>query len=283
MCGDSRPDLNYPEIPNNWNDEEITTMANFNEKINFGTGFVLCDPDNYFIYRSDSMRMFARKIYNDLHSCDDSYRLIIQYKTTHSVKRMAVHCFMWSCESANSGNVDVRMLDRKEDCEDIGDPRLDSIEGAIFIKDRYVYMYGDTWLDAVTLNKEYVVCDAFVCGRLGGTFRIPAEVFDRFFGLKENFPIQYDEIFGKTEEATPVQEETQQSKKIYDAYEIACLMDSNRLCSDLVSSLIRLIGGTNSHYVIKDIYEKSQVARKAVEDLAIELGISIRNIEDGLK
>ena len=69
-----------------------------------------------------------------------------------------------------------------------------------------------------------------------------------------------------------------QNEKIYDAYEIACLMDSNRLCSDLVSSLIRLIGGTNSH---KDIYEKSQVARKAVEDLAIELGISIRNIEDG--
>lgn len=72
-------------------------------------------------------------------------------------------------------------------------------------------------------------------------------------------------------------------EKIYDAYEIACLMDSNRLCSDLLSSLIRLIGGTNSHYVSKDIYEKSQVARKAVEDLAIELGISIRDIEDGLK
>ena len=73
------------------------------------------------------------------------------------------------------------------------------------------------------------------------------------------------------------------SEKIYDAYEMACLMDSNRLCSDLLSSLIRLIGGTNSHYVSKDIYEKSQVARKAVEDLAIELGISLRNIEDGLK
>ena len=256
-------------------------MANFKDKINFGTGFVLCDPDNYFIYRSDSMRMFARKIYNDLHSCDDSYRLIIQYKTTHSVKRMAGHCFMWSYESANSGNVDVRMLDRKEDCEDIGDPRLDSIEGAIFIRDGYVYMYGDTWLDAVTLKKEYVICDAFVCGRLGCTFRIPAEVFDRIFGLKENFPDQYEKVFGKAEDAKSVQEETQQNKKIYDAYEIACLMDSNRLCSDLLSSLIRLIGGTNSHYVSKDIYEKSQVARKAVEDLAIELGISIRNIEDG--
>ena len=253
-------------------------MANFKDKINFGTGFVLCDPNNYFIYRSDSMRMFAQKIYNDLHSCDDSYRLIIQYKTTHRVKRMAGHCFMWSYESANSGNVDVRMLDRKEDCEGIGDPRLDSIDGAIFIRDGYVYMYGDTWLDAVVLKKEYVVCDAYVCGRLGGTFRIPAEVFDRFFGLKENFPIQYDEIFGKAEDAKPVQEETPQNKKIYDAYEIACLMDSNRLCSDLLSSLIRLNCVINSH---TDIYEKSLLARKAVEDLAIELGISIRNIEDG--
>lgn len=258
-------------------------MAKFKDKINFGTGFVLCDPDNYFIYRSDSMRMFARKIYNDLHSCDDSYRLIIQYKTTHSVKRMAGHCFMWSYESANSGNVDVRMLDRKEDCEGIGDPRLDSIEGAIFIRDGYVYMYGDTWLDAVTLNKEYVVCSAVVCGRIGGTFRIPAEVFDRHFGLKENFPDQYEKVFGKVDDAKPVQEETLQSEKIYDAYEMACLMDSNRLCSDLLSSLLRLNSVIDSHYVSKDIYEKSQVARKAVEDLAIELGISLRNIEDGLK
>ena len=76
------------------------------------------------------------------------------------------------------------------------------------------------------------------------------------------------------------QEVERMNEKIYDAYEIARLMDSNRLCSDLVSSLIRLIGGNNSHYVSKDIYEKSQVARKAVEDLAIELGISIRNIEN---
>ena len=79
------------------------------------------------------------------------------------------------------------------------------------------------------------------------------------------------------------QEVERMNEKIYDAYEIARLMDSNRLCSDLVSSLIRLIGCTNSHYVSKDIYEKSQVARKAVEDLAIELVISIRNIEDGLQ
>ena len=73
------------------------------------------------------------------------------------------------------------------------------------------------------------------------------------------------------------------SEKIYDAYEIACLMDAKRLCSDLLSSLLRLIGCTNSHYVSKDIYEKSQAARKAVEDLSIELGIIICNIENRLQ
>ena len=92
-----------------------------------------------------------------------------------------------------------------------------------------------------------------------------------------------EKVFGKIEEAKSVKVEELQRDKIYDAYEIACLMDSNRLCSDLLSSLLRLIGGTNSHYVSKDIYEKSQVARKAVEDLAIELGISLRDIEDGLQ
>ena len=69
-------------------------------------------------------------------------------------------------------------------------------------------------------------------------------------------------------------------EQIYDAYEIACLMDSSRLCSDLLSSLLRLNSVISSHYMSNDLYDKSQTARKAVEDLAVELGISIRNIED---
>ena len=69
-------------------------------------------------------------------------------------------------------------------------------------------------------------------------------------------------------------------EQIYDAYEIACLMDSNRLCSDLLSSLLRLNSVISSHYMSNDLYDKSLAARKAVEDLAVELGISIRNIED---
>lgn len=37
--------------------------------------------------------------------------------------------------------------------------------------------------------------------------RITAEVFDSIFGLKENFPKQYEKVFGKTGEVKLVQEE----------------------------------------------------------------------------
>ena len=46
-----------------------------------------------------------------------------------------------------------------------------------------------------------------LCGSIVSCFRIPAEVFDRLFGLKENFPEQDEKVFGKAEDAKPVQEE----------------------------------------------------------------------------
>ena len=72
------------------------------------------------------------------------------------------------------------------------------------------------------------------------------------------------------------------NEQIKEAYDIACLMDSKRLCSDLLASLLRLNSSIYSKYTNNDLYDKSQAARKAIEDLAIELGISICNIEDGL-
>ena len=258
-------------------------MTNFNEKINCGTGHVLSDRD-YFIYRSDSTRIFERLIDSDLLFRKNSYRLCIQYKDTHPVESIAGHCFRWECASNTMGSYDVRNLcldsDGNEDLDNFGDPVFDSIEGAIFITDKYVVTYGDSLIEAGEIRGEHVVCNAYVCGRFVSKFRIPAEVFDRVFGLKENFPEQYEKVFGKTEDAKTVKVETLQNEKIYDAYEIACLMDSNRLCSDLLSSLLRLNSVISSH---KDVYDKSQVARKAVEDLAIELGISLRDIEDGLQ
>lgn len=263
-------------------------MTNFNEKINSHKEFVLRDSEHdYFIRRIGSMTLLKLEFDYNVHYLKSWYRLFIQYKDTCRVQKLAGRCFMWACTSNTRGGDDVRRfcldLDVNEDIDNVGSPIFNSIAGAVLISEKGVLAYGDTWFETFDLEKNYVNCCAYVCGRMVSGFRIPSEAFDIFFGLNENFPKQYEKVFVKTEDAKPVQEETQQNKKIYDAYEIACLMDSNRLCSDLLSSLIRLIGGTNSHYVSKDIYEKSQVARKAVEDLAIELGISLCNIENRLQ
>ena len=55
--------------------------------------------------------------------------------------------------------------------------------------------------------KKHVDCAVSLCGSIVSCFRIPAEVFDRLFGLKKNLPEQYENVFGKTEDAKPVQEE----------------------------------------------------------------------------
>ena len=266
-------------------------MTNFNEKINSHKELFLLDQcSEYFIERVGSMWMFKRKIYDDLYLLTNTYRLFIQYKTTHRAKKIAGRCFLWDNSHgdhmSDPGNgIELRSLNdaSQDDCEGFGNPRFDGMESAILIADQYVVIYGNVQIEAddITKDKKHIVCTVSLCGSIVSFFRIPAQTFDRHFGLKENFPDQYEKVFGKAEDAKPVQEETLENEKIYDAYEIACLMDSNRLCSDLVSSMIRLIGCANSHYVSKDIYEKSQVARKAVEDLAIELGISICNIENG--
>ena len=74
-----------------------------------------------------------------------------------------------------------------------------------------------------------------------------------------------------------------QNEQIRDAYEIACLMDSKRLCSDLLASLLRFNSVTSSHYISNHLYDKSRAARKEVEGLVNELKISICNFEDGLQ
>ena len=53
-------------------------------------------------------------------------------------------------------------------------------------------------------QKEFLI---YRRGSIVPCFIIPAEVFDSQFGLKENFPEQYEKVFGKAEDANPVQEE----------------------------------------------------------------------------
>ena len=106
---------------------------------------------------------------------------------------------------ADPGNgIELRSINdaSQDDCEGFGNPRFDGIESAILIADQYVFVYGDVKIEAddISQDKKHVDCTVSLCGSIVSFFRIPSEVFDRFFGLKENFPEQC---------AKPVQIETE--------------------------------------------------------------------------
>ena len=70
-------------------------MANFNEKVNCGIGYIL-NSQEFFIYRSGTIKEFARMIHLYLLMKTNTYRLFIQYKTTQRAKKMAGRCFLWN-------------------------------------------------------------------------------------------------------------------------------------------------------------------------------------------
>ena len=230
-------------------------MTNFNEKINSHVAFVLRDSEhNYFIQKSDSMEEFERNV-ECLHFRKDPYRLYIQYKDAHPVESMAGHCFRWECVSPTRKRLNVRCLDCDSN-DYFGDPRFDFITGAIFITDEGVVTYGDTWIEAVEISGEHVVCKAYVCGRFVSEFRIPAETFDLFFGLKENFPEQY---------AKPVQEENDLIEKAKRNIE-SCrnLLDTNACQLERAMDAIKL-------------------ALMDIEDQKCELGDMLAKLDDALR
>ena len=187
-------------------------MSNFNEKINSHKEFALRDTDSkYFIERIESMERLKLEFDYISHLLESSYRLFIQYKDTYRVQKMAARCFMWSCTLNTKDGCNVRNLcldrDGNEDLDNFGNPRFEYISGAALISDKGVYTYGDTWFMTDGIEKNHILCKAYICGRFVSEFRIPSEAFDRLFGLNENFPKQYEKVFGKAEDAKPVQEE----------------------------------------------------------------------------
>lgn len=175
-------------------------MANFNEKANSGIGYIM-NSQEFFIYRTGTIKEFARTIHDELYLLTNTYRLFIQYKTTHRVKRMAGRCFLWDNSHGDHmkdpGNgIELRSLNDaiQDDCEGFCNPRFDGVSAAILITNRYVFMYGDVQIevDDITQDKKHVICTVSLCGSIVSCFRIPAEVFDRHFGLKENFPDLYE-------------------------------------------------------------------------------------------
>lgn len=68
-------------------------MANFNENVNRVIGYIL-NSQEFFIYRTWTIKEFARMIHDELYLLTNTYRLFIQYKTTHRAKnwRGVVSC-----------------------------------------------------------------------------------------------------------------------------------------------------------------------------------------------
>lgn len=193
-------------------------MANFNEKINSHKEFVLRDSEHdYFIQRVGSMTLLKLEFNYNVHYLKSWYRLFIQYKDTCREQKLAGRRFMWACTSNTRGISDVRRFclnfDVDEYIDNVGNPIFNYITGAVLISEKGVITYGDTWFETFDLEKNYVTCCAYICGRMVSGFRIPSDAFDLFFGLKENFPKQYEKVFGKTEDAKPVQEDTKNAKE----------------------------------------------------------------------
>ena len=203
-------------------------------------------------------------IHDDLYLLTNTYRLFIQYKTTHRAKKMAGRCFLWDNSHgdhiADPGNgIDLRSINdaSQDDCEGFGNPRFDGMESAILIADRYVFMYGDVQIEAfdITQDKKHVICTSSLCGSLVSSFVIPAEGFDLIFGLKENFPEQDEKVFGKAEDAKPVQEENDLNVMDGDLFDYDTIRDhwrevrGDRVCNSHIRNDHRY-----AHRVLGDLH-----------------------------
>ena len=213
-------------------------------------------------------------IHDDLYLLTNTYRLFIQYKTTHRAKKMAGRCFLWDNSHgdhiADPGNgIDLRSINdaSQDDCEGFGNPRFDGMESAILIADRYVFMYGDVQIEAfdITQDKKHVICTSSLYGSLVSSFVIPAEVFDRIFGLKENFPEQDEKVFGKAEDAKPVQEENDLIEEAKRNIESCMnLLDTNECQLERAMDAIK-------------------AALMDIEDQKCELGVMLSKLDDALR
>ena len=244
-------------------------MANFNEKVKRGIGYIL-NSQEFFIYRTGTIKEFARMIHDELYLLTNTYRLFIQYKTTHRAKKLAGRCFLWDNSHgdhmADPGNgIELRSINdaSQDDCEGFGKPRFDGMESAILITDQYVFVYGDVHIEAddISKDKKHVNCTVSLCGFIVSFFRIPAEVFDRYFGLQENFPKQ----FAKTEDAKPVQEENDHIEEAKRNIESCMNLLDTHECQ------------------LERAMDEIKVALMDIEDQKCELGVMLSKLDNTLR
>lgn len=208
-------------------------MANFNDQVNNYIGRYFAHRP-LEIRRVDTMKAFERAIsgwmndyfnpasseykskeklasmdsvfqdgqFDEMDECDIHCSLYILYKEEHRVQKLAGHCFSW--DNAEEAFIGIKGEELKlEKGRYLGNgngfciPRFDAMQAAVLITDYEVVAYGDSYIEADDMDEDLVHCNVYVGYGLVADIHIDTKEFDRFFGLKENFPKQYDEIFGQ--------------------------------------------------------------------------------------
>ena len=157
---------------------EKTKIANFNEKVNRGIGYIL-NSQELFIYRTGTIKEFARMIHDDLYLLTNTYRLFIQYKTTHRVKKVAGRCFLWDETEETRNGIDVESGE-----QGFGEPRFDGVWAALFSTDDGIVAFGDSRLIAdeeIGRGEKEILCRVYLRGRLAEQFKMRRKIFDRIF------------------------------------------------------------------------------------------------------
>ena len=153
-------------------------MANFNEKVNRGIGYILNSEESR-IYRTFVIKEFARMIRPLLEHHEKPYRLFISYKCRHRVKKVAGRCFMWDETEETRNGIDVESGE-----QGFGKPRFDGIWAALFITDECVVSFGDARLIAEEetgrVGKD-ILCRVYLRGRLAEQFEMRWDIFWRVF------------------------------------------------------------------------------------------------------
>lgn len=212
---------------------EKTKMANFNDQVNNYIGRYFAHRP-LEIRRVDTMKAFERAIsgwmndyfnpasskykskeklasmdsvfqdgqFDEMDECDIHCSLYILYKEEHRVQKLAGRCFSW--DNMEEAFIGIKGEELKlEKGRYLGNrngfciPRFDAMQAAVLITDYEVVAYGDSYIEADDMDEDLVHCNVYVGYGLVADIHIDTKEFDRFFGLKENFPKQYDEIFGQ--------------------------------------------------------------------------------------
>lgn len=137
---------------------------------------------------------------NELIECNAPRKLFILYKKRHRSKELAGGCFVWDVmEEAYCGLCGQELQKNSYGVSTVrngfGVPRFDGVDCAALITDREVVVYGRAMIVAAEMDLEKVRFDVCFGDMRVYSFDTDTAEFDRSFGIKENFPEQFDELF----------------------------------------------------------------------------------------